>query len=319
VPRLGAAFGLDLAGDFPAPGLWTGAAPASAARPVSLEIVPHAMLERPSPGRGWEPLRRQQIDRDGRMLALDEHREHGYWMHVDGFGSHLIARDGRRILMAPAAVEPWRWQRLLTAQVLPIAALAQGVELFHASAVALGSSVLAFTGRSGAGKTTLASQLMIAGATFVCDDALAVEQISGDMIAHPGPALMNLRDCAARPLSVEERGELGTDLGCDEAGPRLLVRRKATALPLRALYVLRRRAGSNGGVLVNRLSPPKADLLLGAGFATALRPSARLIRRLDLCAQLAARTAVFAIEAPAQAGPKVVADAVLGHARRSVL
>jgi hypothetical protein len=229
----------------------------------------------------------------------------------------LIARGGRRALLAPAPIEPWRWQRLLTAQVLPIAAIAQGLELFHASAVAVEGGALAFTGGSGAGKTTLAAHLMLAGATFVCDDVLAVEVARGDPIAHPGPALMNLQDSTGGPLSAARRAELGTNLGCDEAGPRLLVRRKApAALPLRAIYVLRRRAGREGGVRLSRLSPPSPELLLGAGFATAIRPPARLIRRLDLCARLAARTAVFAVEAPAQGPPEAVAEAVLRHARR---
>lgn len=313
----GAAFGLGITGTFPAPGLWTGTETAPS-RQVTLELVPRATLQRLWLGSGWEPLRRLPVGDDGQMLALDEHQEHGYLVDVGGFGSYLITPDGQRVLLAPEPIEPWRWQRLLTAQVLPIAALAQGLELFHASAVAVEGRVLAFTAGSGAGKTTLAARLMLAGATFVSDDVLAVEEVQGDLVAHPGPTLMNLSDSTAESLRAEERAELGTRLGGDEAGPRLLVRRKAASLPLRAIYILRRQAGRRSGVRLSRLSPPSPDLLLGAGFAAAIRPPARLLRRLNLCAQVAARTAVFVIEAPAKGPPQAVAEAVLRHAQRSV-
>jgi hypothetical protein len=306
-----------LAGRFPAPGLWT--APATnSERQLSLEIVPRAALEQSSARPGWTPLLRLAVDAQEWILSLDQHREEGHLVHLDGFGSYLVAPDGRRALLAPAPIEPWRWQRLLTAQVLPIAALSQRMELFHASAVAVDDRALAIAGGSGSGKTTLAAQLMLAGATFVCDDALAVEETRADVIAHPGPALMNLRDSSAQLLGSEWRAELGTHLGCDEAGPRLLIRRKAPPLPLSAIYVLRRRGRGEGTIRVSRLSPPAPELLLGLGFATAIRSPARLIRRLDLCASLANRIAVVAIEAPAHAPPAALADAVLRHAHRSV-
>ena len=130
------AFGLEIAGTFQGPGLWTGEEN-GVPRRVSLEMIPAAALERSRADCGWETLRRIRVDDDGRMLILDGHLEHGYRVHADGFGSFLISRDGRRVLLAPEPVEAWRWQRLLTAQVLPIASLLQGLELFHASAVEL--------------------------------------------------------------------------------------------------------------------------------------------------------------------------------------
>ncbi len=140
--------------------------------------------------------------------------------------------------MAPGAVEPWRWQRLLTAQALPVAALLQGLELFHASAVQLHGRVLAFAGASGAGKTSLAAQLLLAGATFVADDVLAVEPEGEVVIVHPGPALMNLRRSTPGLLDAHERARLGVEVGRDEGGLRLLVRRKAQSSPLHAIYLL---------------------------------------------------------------------------------
>jgi hypothetical protein len=315
--RRGTAFGLELVGGFHAPGLWTGAGEVRMRR-VSLELVDRPPLERWWPARDAEPLLRRPVGHEGLVLAVDEHRRHGYLVWVDGFGAYLIARDGRRVLLQPGRSESWRWQRLLTAQVLPIAALAQGLELFHASAVQLEGRVLAISGAGGAGKTTLAAALMLAGATFVTDDVLALELARDDLIAHPGPALMNLREAAARLLSPRD-GALGVELGRDDAAARLLVRREERALPLRAIYFLCRASSRDRSVHVERLSPPPPSLLLGSGFGTAIQAPARLARRLELCAHIARRTAIFALEAPPHAPPAALARAVLAHARRSAV
>jgi hypothetical protein len=308
--RRGMAFGLEIVGRFPAPGLWTGG---SLPRRVSLELVAPGSLARTGPG--WKLRSHLPLDDAGRKLRLDEHGEHGYLLSADGFGSYLIARDGHRVALAPGPVAAWRWQRLLTAQVLPIASLAQGLELFHASAVEVDGRAVAIAGGSGAGKTTLAVRLMLSGAGFVSDDVLAVEGAASGLVAHSGPPLMNLRDSAAGLLGPGERSRLGTELGSDEGGPRLLVRRSAAALPLGAVCILRRSTGRQGGVRVTRLSPPRPDMLLGAGFGTTIRTPDRLIRRLDLCARLADSTPVFMIESPDDAPPRTVAGATLRAVR----
>jgi hypothetical protein len=312
--RHGVAYGLRLTGDFPARGLWSGVGSADM-RCASLEIVSPAALAHSWSARVCEPLLRLPVTRGGPILAVDAHPHSGYLVRADGFGAYLIVPDGRRVLVAPGAVESWRWQRLLTAQALPIASLLQGLELFHASAVQIDGCVVAFTGPSGAGKTTLAARLLLAGATFVADDVLALERDGDAVIAHPGPALMNLREPTSFYMDAHERAQLGSELGRDEGGARLRVRRKAQARPLRAIYVLRQRTRSTGGVRLKRLSPPRPAELLGAGFGSAIRTPDRLVRRLDLCAHLARRIPVFELEAPAQGSPDALADAVLRHAR----
>ena len=197
------------------------------------------------------------------------------------------SRDGTRVWLAPGGVEEWRWQRLLTAQVLPIAALAQGLELLHASAVQVDGRVLAFAGPSASGKSTLAARLVLAGASLVSDDVLALQRVEDDVVAHPGPALMNLRESSPPIFTARDRARLGAELGRDEGASRLQVGRKAGISPLRVLYLLRRNNTLTGPVRVTRLSPPPAFELLGAAFGTAIRTQARLIAHLDLCAHLA--------------------------------
>src|SRR3989442_11817301 len=69
------------------------------------------------------------------VMSVDLHPRIGYRIAAPGHGTHIVSPDGTDVVSAVAAVSPWRWQRLLFAQVLPLAATLQGLELFHASAV----------------------------------------------------------------------------------------------------------------------------------------------------------------------------------------
>jgi hypothetical protein len=314
VLRQGVAYGLRLTGDFPARGLWSGVGSADL-RCASLDSVPLPELAAAWSADGGAPLLRSQARPRRSGFAVEAHPKSGYLVRSGGFGAYLISRDGRRILLAPGPVESWRWQRLLTAQALPVAALVQGLELFHASAVQIGGRVVAFAGASGTGKTTVAARLLLAGATFVADDVLALERERDAVIAHPGPALMNLRHTTPALFSHSEREQLGVELGRDQGGARVLVRRKAQARPLRALYLLDRRGRCTGSVHLRRLTPPSPAQLLAAAFGSAMRTPERLVRRLDLSAHLAQHVPVFELTAPRQAPPDALAEMVLRHVR----
>ena len=257
-PRRGVAFGLRISGAFPAPGLWTGAGTAARCR-ASLEIVPPETLTC-----SWSEVQTEQILRlpaggNRPDLLVEAHPTRGYLVRAEGFGAYLIAADGRRVRLAAGQVEDWRWQRLLTAQVLPIAALLQGLELLHASAVQLRGRVLAFTGAGSGGKTTLAARLLLAGANFVTDDVLAIERVDDEVIAHPGPALMNLRLSKAGIFDARERARLGAELGRDGGGARLRVTREGGCVPA-GRYLLPTAPQDPQGGCANRAPRPARDL-----------------------------------------------------------
>ncbi len=65
--------------------------------------------------------------------------------------------------------------------------------VLHASAVLLGSEVLAFCGESGAGKTTTARALAQAGASLVCEDKLVIQRRGDCVEAVTGIEAMLLR------------------------------------------------------------------------------------------------------------------------------
>ena len=130
---------------------------------------------------GWDPGEAERLFRqplpDGRTaLALERHHTAGYRLLADDYGSWLVSSDGTAIRTAPPSdLAPWLWERFLVAQVLPFAALLQGVEVLHASGVVLHGRVVAIVGASGAGKSSVALNLVLRGAGFFTDDVLALE------------------------------------------------------------------------------------------------------------------------------------------------
>lgn len=103
----------------------------------------------------------------------------------------------------------------------------------HAGVVGTGDGALAIPGRSGLGKTTLTTALLVAGHPILSDEVLAVDRTSG--VAHP----------FARPLalSAQSAGLLGVgDVDDQLLDPRTLGR-VAPPAPVRHLVLAQRRPG----------------------------------------------------------------------------
>lgn len=87
-------------------------------------------------------------------------------LEIDATGTELV-------LLMPASARPRRVRNSLRALVPKILSL-RGHTVFHASAVLAQGRLLAFSGRSGVGKTTTARVLAERGATLVSEDKLLV-------------------------------------------------------------------------------------------------------------------------------------------------
>jgi hypothetical protein len=230
----------------------------------------------------------------------------GYSVRSDGFGSHWIGASGEEMLCAPEATEPgWRWQRLLTGQLLPFAAVLQGLEVLHASGVVIGGRALAIVGAPGAGKTTLASHLVLRGAELLTDDVLAIEPAGDTVLAHAGGGVVNVRR-TAESLAGAAGGRLGELLGSEGDADQVIVPRHHGPAPLAAICFLRRDPGANALAL----EPPGAlepQLLLGATFNFVIRTPERMERQLDVAARLAASARVVQATVPAATGAEELA------------
>lgn len=260
----GRAFGLDLESDFELAGMDATGPPAGRSvrlRLGDVEAVAAGESERISeaPGPNGRPL-----------ATIDAVGDRGFVARAEGFGSAWIDAGGGSITWEPGGPDALRSQRFLGGQVLPFAAVLNGLEVFHASAVVLDGRALAVVAGSGAGKTTVALELSRRGLPFLNDDALALD---ADLLAHPGPGLANV-------------GE-----------ERVAVRRHAQAVPLGTLCFLERPSGEN--LLVERLAPVEPRLLLAATFNLALRTPERLVRQLEACSRIAASIDILRARCPA--------------------
>ncbi len=123
----------------------------------------------------------------------------------------LAGRAARRFRVAAALALDLA--RLLFAQVLPLAATLQGLELLHASAVVLDGRTIAFSAPAGTGKTSVAAHLVAGGASLLTDDVLALELSNDGLVAHSGAPVLAVADAELKAMTGDGRARLGVAIG----------------------------------------------------------------------------------------------------------
>ncbi len=306
----GQAFGLELKGAFRAPGLLEGEA-GDGPRRTAIELVSARALD--SGWRGTDAVRlHERRDTQGRVrLTVDEHPVLGYRLDAAAYGRYVLARDGGVVRCAPRRIPAWRWQSFLIGQLLPAAAVLQGLEILHASAVIIAGWAVALTGHSQAGKSSVAINLLRRGTPFLADDIVALEPAGTHVLAHPSPALTSVRHAEASAIGPHELGRLGPTIGRDDHEVRLRIRRSAAPAPLGVLYAIDR-----GGDAVKTTFEPASDAspLLSNPFSSYIRTSERLTRQLDVYAHVTRTTAVFRVAVPPAVDAATLAWSVHEHA-----
>jgi hypothetical protein len=166
-------------------------------------------------------------------------------LRFERLADFVISADGRAIRCgARRTTTPETVRHLLLDQVLP--AIVPGERRFsvHASAVAIAGAAVAFLGRAGRGKSTLAAAFGLAGAPIVTDDCLIVELARDGAIVVPtypslrlSPATLERLGASCRRLrrvaQYTSKLRLGTD---DGAGLRF----RHQPISLSRLYLLER-------------------------------------------------------------------------------
>jgi hypothetical protein len=272
-PWSGRAFGLTIRSEFAIPGMRQAAA-SDGERPLAMELEPAAALDvRRLGDRVCERREGDQV-----TLGID-HTDDGYRFLVARVGLFELSEDGRHVVCHPVPAAGWEWRRYLIGQVLPFAALLQGLEVFHASAVEIGGRAVALSGRSGLGKSTLARELCLGGAGFITDDVLALEQRDGLLLAHAGVAMTKVR--RRTPTGVLE------------------IRRPVTPvvepLPLEAFCLLH---ASEDGELGVMHGVGESRQLLGSTFNLVVADPPRQSAHMEVCAALAAQARILRVAMP---------------------
>jgi hypothetical protein len=278
-------------------------------RRAALRHAPRSELEALWPRREIVSLVDRRTPSSRLVMSVDSHPDVGYRIAAPGYGTHIVSPDGTAIVSAVAAVSPWRWQRLLFAQVLPLAATLQGLELFHASAVEHAGRALAFVATSGTGKSSIAAHLVSRGARYIADDVLALEPARAGTMAHPGPAVASVHASELGSLG-SAGGRLGSVIGRSDK-LQLAVEPAAGPRPLAAIYFLERLA--IGDFAIEEAVPPDPSHLLGSTYISYLQTPAFLLGHLDACARIAQAARVFHVRVSPELGAGDVAAAIERH------
>jgi hypothetical protein len=301
-------FGLDVRCAFDAPGLGGRGATEDAPR-VLVGCISEGELESTWRRRGAERIGERRFDDGSDAVTIHRNDAGSLRLFAAGYGSFLIPPDGSRIACTPARVASWQWQRYLIGQALPIAAVLHGLEVLHASAVAVGDAAIGFVAGSGVGKTSLALNMVRRGARFVTDDVVALGWRRDELVVHPGPAVTNLRSEEHDRMGLPP---LGRVVGRDSYGLRVVVPRESRALPLRALYLLDRVPAGDAPAFA-RLDPGFRQML-ETGFEFLIADGRRAQNRLDVYAAIASRVPVFRVSVPPAVDAARLAACVEAHA-----
>jgi len=317
--ELAAAFGLTIESSFPVPGV----PPAAAGEPLPLRRCRLLLEEPPVLDRDWpftdaERVQEESFDGDIEPArTIDRHPELGYRLYARHFGLARVSADGTEVRCAPPEVEPWRWQRFLVGRILPIAAVLQGLEGFHASAVAWDGRAVGVLGPSGGGKSSIALRLLLRGASFVTDDVLVLEPGADGVVAHAGPGTLGVRapeELAVGRAALERAGRV---LGRSDKA-YLEVERASGRVVLDALYFLR--GGARGEVAeVRERSRMDPLAVLASTFVTSLWTPERQRNHLDLCARLASSVPSYELIRPPDSDADELAAAIETHTRARVV
>lgn len=187
-----AAYGLRVASSFELPGMPpTGDA---------VEELPWLGLRRQEPielDATWSAIGESPLWRgrqgDGHDLVIDR-GTNGNLLFTYGDQARFRLHSEMTQLDCAVGQSGLDWQRVLIGKVLPSISVMRGREALHASVVEFPAGVVAIMGPSGAGKTTLALELLLRGRALFADDQLTLGRTKDGIWGYPGTPHMNIAE-----------------------------------------------------------------------------------------------------------------------------
>lgn len=200
----------------------------------------------------------------------------GYLMVHEGSCEYFLSAALDELSCAPRDPAAPGWRRFLLDTVLWSTSLLRGHELLHAGAASGPGGVVAVASGTGGGKTSLVLELMRRGLSLFSDDIVALRRHEDGLLAHPGPALMNIPAAVADAPGQELASFDGECwVAFEQVDP--------TPRPVEAICLLERGEGAELGL--ERIETTALDLLRHSVGFDVLR--ARRRARFELFAELA--------------------------------
>jgi hypothetical protein len=182
------AFGLALRSSFPLPGMAPGGGEGLPALRLDLETP--AELQAAWRGVDGAGAWRGRLS-DGNELTIERGHDGGLLFSYGRLAQFRFDAAQGRLGCAPVDLGALDWQRVLLDRVMSHVSLAFGREALHAAAVQTPLGVVAIAAAGGAGKSTLAAEMVRRGHGFFCDDILVLGG-EGAVRAYPGAPHMSL-------------------------------------------------------------------------------------------------------------------------------
>jgi hypothetical protein len=138
---------------------------------------------------------------DGTVWTEFHRAEAGYLLRFPDLADFEVSADGTEVVAIPVSgTDSSTVEHLYINQLVPLALSRQGQPTFHASVVTVEGGVVAFLGKTGMGKSTLAASFALNGFPFLSDDALLVEETANACVVMPSHASIRLWDDSVEAL-----------------------------------------------------------------------------------------------------------------------
>jgi len=208
-------------------------------------VIRHTtMPARPQLALEAKPFHHYKLD-DGTVWTEFYRTSEGYLLRFPDLADFKVSEDGTEVTAHPAEdCDEATVEHLYINQLVPLALSRQGRPAFHASVVTVPGGAVAFLGKTGMGKSTLAASFALHESTFLTDDALLIEETDDRCLALPSHASLRLWEDSVGALVGEEALQAASVSYSSKA--RLLAGEALTysgaPQPLLAAFVLERAA-----------------------------------------------------------------------------
>lgn len=219
----------------------------------------------------------------------------GTLLAIPKVGRYLI-REGREIVVEPAEGASERNLRLfLLGSAIGALLHQRGLMPLHANAINLGGRAVAFSGHSGAGKSTIAAWFHDRGYPILADDVCVIGfDDSGRALAHPGIPRLRLwrealeasgRDAGTYDRSFDDMDKYDVPTSSDV---------KLDPVPLAAIYLLRKAEGGTKPAIERLTGVDAVETLVANTYRGGyLRTIGRTAEHLATCLKVVRAVPVF--------------------------
>lgn len=249
-----------------------------------------------------EPFHRYIFD-DGTVWTEFYRTDEGYLLRFPDLADFEVSASGETVVAHPAiGTDEATVEHLYVNQLVPLALSRQGKPTFHASVVTVSGGAVAFLGKTGMGKSTLAASFALRDAAFLTDDALIIDESDG-IRALPSHASVRLWEDSVEAMICGDVAQ--SDAISYSTKARLLAGEALThsedPVPLIAAFVLRLQEAKS--VTIEPLNGSERHMAwIENSFLLDIQDNELLVQHFDWTHRIADRVPTFWLDYPRDYG-----------------